>query len=143
MQMHRLLALLIALSPALSFSADGDPVSASARQGFQVSTMFYLCDSKAAADESEDCDDLLIIRPGDTYIFAVNEDTGCSAYSVVIKHKALSDGDAHELDTLSNTGDSAVIVNSPLSQVLFATLTTLTDCTDFDLTVEVIHPERR
>jgi hypothetical protein len=58
---------------------------------------------------------------------------------VAIKDRAYSGGNGHTLATLTNTGDTSLrVLGQGVSECLFATLTTMTNCTDMDVTVEFV-----
>jgi hypothetical protein len=129
--MKWILAALLLVLPATAW-ADGETCEA---QG-PGRACTKLCTAKAAADASGTCTSFSIGRSTGV-LFVVNEDEDCSAYSVIVQVQHDTDGDWHDLKTLSNSGDSYHVHAAPLAGNIRATLTTLTDCTDFELTMEV------
>lgn len=125
------LALLL-LVPIVAYGADGDAV------GEQHRSVNLLCDGKAAADEGNDCSTYQVNSPITEAIYSVTSSTGCSAYSVAVQEHHTSAGAKHLRATLASTGNSSYhLFGSPMKYIT-VTLTTLTDCTDLDVTIEQI-----
>jgi len=129
--------LLLALG---AYAADGDKVDDDLREG-RDNPMFVICDSKVAADAGGTCAEFLHRLAADTYIFSVDKAAGCSDFSIIISDRALEGGDLHDVITLTTLGDTEVRVYGPLTERIVVTLSTLTGCTDFDLTLELIYDE--
>ncbi|ANS05901.1 hypothetical protein [uncultured Mediterranean phage] len=101
-------------------------------------SLYYLCDSKSSADEGNMCTTYQVKKRTAGTNFYVNADTGCTAYTVTIQESPLaSGGEWHNLGTLSDTGNTALHVTGFAAKYIRADLTTLTNCTDFDLLLEV------
>ena len=131
--------MLLAMSPG-ALAADGDAVDRNDRAG-RRNPMFILCDNKVAADQGQTCGEFTSRYPADTYIFSVDRSANCTSWAVSVQDRALADGDLHEVVELTDTSFSEVRVYGPLTERIVITLTTLTGCTNFTLTLELIYDE--
>jgi hypothetical protein len=131
-----LMAILAVMVPLSVLAADGSEVSP--RE--QNRSLYYLCDSDAAADEGTDCAEFnLNDRPYAVWVGPINT-TGCTtAWEVAVKGHATSGGDQHTLATLGGGAgdDSAVSIVSHVPKFITVTMTTMTGCTDFDLAIDM------
>lgn len=134
----RLLVILLTLAPSLSLAADGATFNPTGRSRKPSIIARLLCDSKAAAAQGNDCSDLRLPQAADTIIYTLQSATGCSAATVTIKAKNTSTGNTFTVGTVTLAAPMLRIVGS-LPEIQFATLTTLTDCTDVDVVVELIQ----
>jgi hypothetical protein len=137
--MKRALALCAVLLAVPVLAADGDAFRPTGRQRLNTSPLLYLCDSKVAADAATDCSDLKLPGIAASTLISVQQSDGCTAFSVDVKIRTAPTGDGHTLGTLSNLGTTMLKVEGGLPELMYATLTTLTNCTDLDVVVEVLR----
>lgn len=134
-------ALLI---PALTWAADGtitrvDMGTAGAISGYHL----LLCDSKTSASTTCAETDILAQTPGApkihglpyAYALAIDKATDCSgSYEATVSGANTPGGTAHEIVDLDSTTSATTIVGPP-PRYLSVALSTMTDCSDFDLSL--------
>lgn len=141
------LLALAALLPCGASAADGAICDTTGRQknSFIGLQCHLVCDSKTSA--STTCSDFTLETAADTYLIEIASDTGCSAAAELdVSHKGDSSSDSHELAELIRGGDTAVTIDGaaahPLTVLTFA-LSSMTDCTDFDVKLWRFHEKKQ
>ena len=129
--MKHLILILSLIIPLSALAADGDEISP--REKFRK--IYLMCDSDTA---DATCSTIEIPAEVSGARVSVDNEAGCTAYTVTVSDKATSGGSVwHTLGTLSFGGTTSVSINTNTThKYIRSVISSEADCTDLDVVIE-------